>query len=537
MEPAARRILSALGCASVGIAALLAWSLFRIEASGPESIAPAFDQEPERPSSTAEVVAVVREPLVETGPIAENARRNADGPVATAARSAATLRVLVVDARTARPISMCPIVEVAPSDPRNRDPIRATIDRLGVSGVDGSVSVVLPSRGRGIGELRWIGVGPPWYGEPRAIPYLEGDLGSLTLVANRGAVVTGRVRDDEGKPVAFATISLRERGRGIEDVLEGRVREGANELGEYRLVGIPSFEGVRYALVASAEAHETSDERTLELDWAGRLEVDFVLRRTGVVVRGRLVGNPGSDGAVSICRKRSSSDPFATCRVGFDGRFVFRNVPRDEWTLVVDGACLGGRDTLDLRTGPDSVDVGDLAAMRVDTPVEVEFTDASGAPVDYPLRIRFRGRDRTVLPRGRVTLSICRGDRFAMWIRGSPTGLSGDEFTMTAEDLEWVETSLARVKVEAKGVVVVLPPEVDELGSDEPWSVYVQCGIIGLGSPITDRAKRIVIPETGPDRATISILRRGRVIVTREIAAHEARRSTVRVDFAIDELR
>lgn len=84
----------------------------------------------------------------------------------------------------------------------------------------------------------------------------------------------------------------------------------------------------------------------------------------------------------------------------------------------------------------------------------------------------------------------------------SRTSKSGDEFTLTAEDPEWAETSLARVKVEAKGVVVVLPPEVDELGSDESWSVYVQCGIFGQGSPITDRAKRIVIPETGPDRAT-----------------------------------
>ena len=176
------------------------------------------------------------------------------------------------------------------------------------------------------------------------------------------AVVTGRVMDEEGDPMANVNVTvLRHKGKSLEP--KGSAQ--TNDLGEYRIGGLlagkyyvsaeplPNFQS--FAMPGrSGEGHEAAAPRTsyLRTFYPGVLDraqastvdlrsgeetpVDFSLsRRHAASVRGRVLGySPGTGGTVSLRNKTEASPEFNSGQIDKDGKFEILNVAPGSYRLT-----------------------------------------------------------------------------------------------------------------------------------------------------------------------------------------------------------
>jgi hypothetical protein len=175
------------------------------------------------------------------------------------------------------------------------------------------------------------------------------------------AIVTGRVIDEEGDPMANVNVTvLRHKGKSLEP--NGSAQ--TNDLGEYRIGGLlagkyyvsaaPSANFQTIAMLGkSGEGHEAAAPRTsylrtfypgvldraqastVEMHSGEETPVDFSLsRRHATSVRGRVLGLAPGTGGMVMLRSKEADTEFNSGEIDKDGKFEIQNVAPGSYTLV-----------------------------------------------------------------------------------------------------------------------------------------------------------------------------------------------------------
>ena len=175
------------------------------------------------------------------------------------------------------------------------------------------------------------------------------------------AIVTGRVIDEEGDPMANVNVTvLRHKGTSLEATGSAQT----NDLGEYRIGGLlagkyyvsaaplPNFQTI--AMIAkSAEGHDAAAPRTsylrtfypgvldraqastVELRSGEETPVDFSLsRRHATSVHGKVLGFAPGTGGMVMLRNKEANTEFNSGEIDKDGKFEILNVAPGSYTLV-----------------------------------------------------------------------------------------------------------------------------------------------------------------------------------------------------------
>ncbi|MDQ1470578.1 MAG: hypothetical protein QOJ99_2058 [Bryobacterales bacterium] len=172
------------------------------------------------------------------------------------------------------------------------------------------------------------------------------------------AVVTGKVIDDEGDPMMNVTITtMAARVTDGRRTFQGQGSANTNDLGEYRIAGLPAGKYIVCAQSAGFNMNvvdAAGDSRVQEHCYPGPVEagaasameiagntarVDFTLARVPAVkIRGTLSGSSGHGVAVSLYKRL----PNMAGRIGMpatmaaDGRFEIRGVTPGQYVLSAD---------------------------------------------------------------------------------------------------------------------------------------------------------------------------------------------------------
>ncbi|HTJ44755.1 MAG TPA: carboxypeptidase-like regulatory domain-containing protein [Kofleriaceae bacterium] len=186
---------------------------------------------------------------------------------------------------------------------------------------DGVLSVATTPAERLPGGPTIDDIGAP---QPELAPLvaIARDTAGVDLAVERGAIVTGRVTDESGHPIAHALVSAHGDDRPI---LGGDVAE-TDASGAYQLV-LPMG---AYELEASHPDYAGLSSGVTELDLLpGTKETSMDLEMTlGCIVRGHVVdrnGDPAGDGAMEA--RAVGSDQFAPLgRIDPDGAFRFTSM-------------------------------------------------------------------------------------------------------------------------------------------------------------------------------------------------------------------
>jgi Carboxypeptidase regulatory-like domain len=182
-----------------------------------------------------------------------------------------------------------------------------------------------------------------------------------TLHMLAAAILTGRVLDEDGDPMANVDVTvLRRTGKSYEP--NGSAQ--TNDLGEYRIGGLlagkyyvaatplPNFQAIAM-MGKAAQGHDAAAPRTsylrtfypgvldrtqastIDLHGGEETPVDFALaRKHAASVRGRVSGlAPGAGGMVMLRSKEASSE-FNTGEIDKDGKFEILNVAPGSYMLT-----------------------------------------------------------------------------------------------------------------------------------------------------------------------------------------------------------
>lgn len=195
---------------------------------------------------------------------------------------------------------------------------------------------------------------------------LEGIEIRLARGAARGATLSGRVLDPEGRPVPRAAVRGRLPGPAELEVPAEHRGTTTDELGAYRLDGLPPG---TWQLLASRNLVEVAQE--LEIGEADQL-LDFVLGAGGKPVAGSVTDELGAavPGVLLLLTPEAGGRPRPAVS-GVDGSFVFDAVP------------LG---TYHLATGISGERV-EVPVALIDDPGPIAVSDAPEEPVP-PLDVR-----------------------------------------------------------------------------------------------------------------------------------------------------
>ncbi len=186
------------------------------------------------------------------------------------------------------------------------------------------------------------------------------DLKDQTLRMLAAGILTGRVLDEDGDPMANVEVTvLRRKASAFESSGSGHT----NDLGEYRIGGLlagkyyvvasplPSFQTVvpakqdsgdtanaapalAYGVTYYPNAADRAQASPIELHAGEEMPVDFSLtRRHSARIRGRVSGLGGSPSAV-ILRGKDGNATFNAGEVGKDGKFEIPNVAPGSYTLT-----------------------------------------------------------------------------------------------------------------------------------------------------------------------------------------------------------
>jgi len=187
------------------------------------------------------------------------------------------------------------------------------------------------------------------------------ELKDQTLHMLAAAVVTGRVTDEDGDPMANVEINvLRWRARTSESTGSAHT----NDLGEYRVGGLlpgkyylvatptPTFQTVvasqkngddpaksdapaSYAATYYPSAIDRAQASPVELHAGEEMPADFSLtRRHQSHVRGKVAGLRADSKAMIVLRNKDAAPAFAETEVDKSGKFELPAVPPGEYTLI-----------------------------------------------------------------------------------------------------------------------------------------------------------------------------------------------------------
>jgi protocatechuate 3,4-dioxygenase beta subunit len=238
------------------------------------------------------------------------------------------------------------------------------------------------------------------------------------------AIVTGRVLDEDGDPMASVDVTvLRRKGKSFEPMGSAQT----NDLGEYRIGGLlagkyylsaaplPNFQ--MFAMRKTAEGKDTAAPRTsylrtfypgvvdraqastIELKAGQETPMDFSLsRRHAASVRGKILGLvPGTAGVVTL-RSKEPSVEFNSGDIGKDGKFEILNVAPGSYRLT---AMTFVDDKPHVVSQPLEVGASDIE--------DVEFVPQP--PAILRGRVRFSGKSsKPEITSGYVFLRSMEGD-------------------------------------------------------------------------------------------------------------------------------
>lgn len=235
----------------------------------------------------------------------------------------------------------------------------------------------------------------------------------VDFVLSRGAVVVGRVVDEDGEPFAGALVSaLRyQASNGTRRLLPVREPSRTNDAGEFRLFGLPPGKTIVKATYASPTGDEAldpatnsvylpiyypgtaspSEAQTLDLQLGTETTADFqIVPVRGLRLAGTALGTsftPLVNGMASLSRSDAPTGETRSTSLRPDGSFSFLAVPPGPYVITVVGASQPGGGT----PGPSRMEVGSQNADIVDRDVDnVQIVTQGGGTVRG--RIEFDGQ-------------------------------------------------------------------------------------------------------------------------------------------------
>lgn len=243
----------------------------------------------------------------------------APGNVDVALPPAGALRGRVIDAATREPVREFVFTIEATEG-------RAQIAR-GETSADGTFAATLPA-----GTYR-VSAGAAGFtaSESVEVQIVENETTALELRLGRGVVITGRVTDDTGLPVADADVMVI--GREVERIRRGRgprVAPGHTKSasdGTFSVTGVEPGEAQLMVRKAGYVPHRAA------VDAQSAITVDVQLARGltlhGIVLRG---GKPVADASVSATTSAVGGD-HQPAMTGRDGRFVLTGLVAARYTI------------------------------------------------------------------------------------------------------------------------------------------------------------------------------------------------------------
>jgi hypothetical protein len=322
-------------------------------------------------------------------------------------------------------------------------------------------------------------------------------IADLVLKLTPQSVVTGRVVDEDGDPMAGAAVSLmREsflRGRRAFQVQVAQT----NDLGEYRIAGLQAG---RFLVMAEARGGQnmtkgpsyvptyfpgvTSLARGTVVDLQpgqtlGNVDVRM-LKVPTYTIKGRAAPN------TSLALTNAAA-PQISVMAGGDGSFRFTGVPDGTYTLVGNGFAVpvqvASRDVEDVIVAPaEKVQVSGI--VRADDPGDIRNVRVTLDPLDaFPLDMI---SSRTVAEGGTFAVTDVVPARYAVDVFGAPEGYyvksvqwSGQDVTDSgigvSGNVQTLEIVLAKGAANIEGsvdtplaVVAVVPPP----SKRQRWSLY-----------------------------------------------------------------
>jgi hypothetical protein len=354
--------------------------------------------------------------------------RAAPSPAAeTASTSTATLRGQVVASDTGAPIRRA---QVRVSASTSRESRLATTDAQGrfeIRALPAGRYTLSASKG-GFVTLQYGQRRPGESGTP--LELAEGQqLDKLIVGLPRGSVLSGRVTDEFGEPVANAAVSALRYAYvgGARRLMPAGARDTTDDRGQYRLFGLPPGDYIVSAMLRTAEVTDPGDDAagfapTYYPGTANAAEaqpvrvalqqenatVSFGLMATRLVrLSGAVIGASGEPawGGVVVLTSASGAPAVPAFRGGGgggriegDGSFRLANVAPGRYQLQ---ARTGGRTDaefarMDIIVGPDDVEGLTLVTAPAGRVSGVVRTD-TGAPLPVtPQPLQVSARPATV---------------------------------------------------------------------------------------------------------------------------------------------
>ena len=234
----------------------------------------------------------------------------------------------------------------------------------------------------------------------------------IDFVLSRGAVVVGRVVDEDGEPLAGALVSaLRfQPAAGTRRLLPIREPGRTNDAGEFRLFGLPPGKTVIKATYTSPTGDEAVDTATnsvylpiyypgttspseaqsIDLQLGTETTADFQivpvkgLRIAGLAFGGSFI--PLANGTASISRTDTAAGETRSASLRPDGSFSFVAVSPGSYVITVMGAAQMAEGTL----GASRMEVGSQTVEVVDRDVDgVQIVTQGGGTLRG--RLEFEG--------------------------------------------------------------------------------------------------------------------------------------------------
>jgi Carboxypeptidase regulatory-like domain len=258
-----------------------------------------------------------------------------------------------------------------------------------------------------------------------------------TLHMLAAAILTGRVLDEDGDPMANVDVTvLRRTGKSYEP--NGSAQ--TNDLGEYRIGGLlvgkyyvaatplPNFQAIAM-MGKAAQGHDAAAPRTsylrtfypgvldrtqastIDLHGGEETPVDFALaRKHAASVRGRVSGlTPGAGGMVMLRSKEANSE-FHTGEIDKDGKFEILNVAPGSYMLTAIAVLT---DKPQIVREPLEVGTADIEDVQL----------APQPPANVRGRVHFSGKSPELAASAGIFLHSLDGDDFFE----NGVTMSGDE--------------------------------------------------------------------------------------------------------------